>query len=66
LWNQLAANGRSSGILLGVKQNVVEVEAFDVGAFFLSALLRNKKDGFKWEVVVVYDLVCHDKSKSFL
>jgi hypothetical protein len=24
------------------------------GIFFISALLRDKKDGFKWEVVVVY------------
>jgi hypothetical protein len=45
---------------------VVKVGAFVAGAFFLSALPRNKKDGFKWEVVVLYGLVQYDKSKSFL
>jgi hypothetical protein len=37
------------------------VGAFDEGGHFLSALLRNKKDGFKWEVLVVYGPAHHDK-----
>jgi hypothetical protein len=44
----------------------VEVGALDEETCFLCALLRNKRDGFKWEVVVVYDPVQHDKSKYFL
>jgi hypothetical protein len=42
------------GDATGVKQDVADVGAFDEGDFFISALLRDKKDGFKWEVVVVY------------
>jgi hypothetical protein len=42
------------------------VGAFDEGGHFLSALLRNKKDGFKWEVLVVYGPAHHDKSREFL
>jgi exonuclease III len=66
VWNWLAAKGHSGGILLGVKQDSVEVGAFDEGSHFLSSLLRNKKDGFKCEVVVVYDSTQHDKSNEFL
>jgi hypothetical protein len=43
----------------------VKVGAFDEGEQFLSALLRNKKDGFKWEVIVVYGPAHHDKSRDF-
>jgi exonuclease III len=28
--------------------------------------VRSKKDGFKWEVVVVYGHAHHDKSEAFL
>jgi hypothetical protein len=65
LWNWLADRGHSGGILLGVKQDCVRVGAFDEGEQFLSALLRNKKDGFKWEVIVVYGPAHHDKSRDF-
>jgi hypothetical protein len=59
------ARGHSGGILLGVKKDCVKVGAFDEGEQFLSALLRNKKDGFKWEVIVVYGPAHHDKSRDF-
>jgi hypothetical protein len=36
------------------------------GIFFISALLRDKKDGFKWEAVVVYVTAQYDKSEKFL
>jgi hypothetical protein len=36
------------------------------GIFFVSVLLRNKKDGFKWEVIVVYGPANHEKSEKFL
>jgi hypothetical protein len=50
---------------LGIKQVVVEVGAFDEGEFFISALIRSKKDDFKWKVVVVYGPAQHDKSEVF-
>jgi hypothetical protein len=54
------------GVLLGIKLDVVEVGAFDQRDHFVRALLRNRKDGFKWEVVVVYGLAQHDRSTGFL
>jgi hypothetical protein len=66
VWNWLPAEGHSGGILLGVKLDVVEVEAFDEGSFFVSAPLRHMKTGFKWEVVVVYGPAQHDRLELFL
>jgi hypothetical protein len=37
VWNWLPVVGHFGGILLEVKQEVVEVGAFDEGAFFVSA-----------------------------
>jgi hypothetical protein len=45
---------------------VVEVGVFDQGELFLSALVRHKKDGFKWEVGVVYGLAQHENIEDFL
>src|SRR6266498_1704756 len=66
VWHWLAAKGHSGGILLGIKQDVVEVGAFDQGEFFVSTVLRHKKDNFRWEVVVVYGPAQHNLSGSFL
>jgi exonuclease III len=66
VWNWLSAKGHSGGILLGIKEDVVEVGVVDQGEFFLGALLRHKKDGFKWEVIVIYGPACHEKSEEFL
>jgi hypothetical protein len=51
---------------LWIKHDLVEVGAFDEGTFFVSALLSSGKDGFKWEMVVVYETTQHGKSKEFL
>lgn len=66
MWTWLAAKGHSGCILLGIKQEVVDVGAFEEGEHYVSALLRHKKDGFKWEVIVVYGPAQHDKSEVFL
>jgi exonuclease III len=66
VWNWLPPEGHSGGILLGVKQEVVEVGAFDEGTFFISALLRHRKCSFKWEVLVVYGPAQHDRLELFL
>jgi hypothetical protein len=51
---------------IGVRLEHVEVGGFDQGEFYVSALLRNKKDGFKWEAVVVYGPANHENSEIFL
>jgi hypothetical protein len=66
VWAWLSAEGHSRCILLGVRLELVEVGAFDQGEFYVSALLRNKKDGFRWEVVVVYGPANHKNSERFL
>jgi hypothetical protein len=66
VWNWLSSSGHSGGILLGVKHDLMEVGAFQEGEYFTSALVRSKKDDFKWEVVVVYGPAHHDKSEAFL
>jgi hypothetical protein len=45
--NWLSAQGHTRDILMGIKQEEVDIGAFDQGKFFVSALLRNKSSGFK-------------------
>jgi hypothetical protein len=66
IWDWVPAVGHSGGILLGVRMDVVEVGAFDQGEFFACALFKNKSDGFKWEVVVVYGPTQHTRFVAFL
>jgi hypothetical protein len=44
----------------------MEVGVFHQGDYFVSALLMNKKDRSKCEVIVVYGPTHHDKSEVFL
>jgi hypothetical protein len=60
----VAANDHSGGLLLGIKHEVVEVGTFDEGECFIGALMRNMKDDFKWEVVVVYGPAQHKSEAS--
>lgn len=43
-----AGRGHSGGVLLGVKENILEVEACDAGSFFFVSMgVRNRMTNFR-------------------
>ena len=53
-WHCLLRRGRSSGILLGVKCETLEVVNVVRGDYTMKFRVRSKMDGFRWALVVVY------------
>lgn len=62
VWNWISAQGHSGGILLGVKEDLLQVEDWMKG----SAVVRNRVSNLRWKVVVVYGPVDHTLSRGFL
>ena len=50
----LPPRGRSSGILLGVRCDSLEVRNVVMGDFAVKFWVRSKDDGFNWALVAVY------------
>lgn len=66
LWIRMPSKGKSSGILVGIKNDDLEVGAFDQGDFIIKVNIWGKRKLFKWDLMVVYD-PAHDINKnSFL
>ena len=42
VWNWILAVGHSGGILVGVKNDILEIEGWELGTFFVSATIRNR------------------------
>jgi hypothetical protein len=53
LWHSKAPHGRSSGMLLGVDQQLFDIGSIDEGEFYIKFQLCNKSYGFKWALVSV-------------
>jgi len=65
-WNWLAATGHSGGILLGVKNDLLEIENLEVDDFFVGVTVRHRKLNFIWDFVNVYGPANHDISPDFI
>ncbi|XP_004967092.1 uncharacterized protein LOC101762855 [Setaria italica] len=66
VWNWIPAKGHSGRILLGVKNDILEVENWDKGEFFMGATVRKRRNNFRWHLMVVYSSAQHDSSRVFL
>lgn len=65
-WGWMAANGHSGGILMGVKNDILEAEDWESGNFYVGATIRHMVLNFRWDCLIVYGPVHHDKSEEFL
>jgi exonuclease III len=66
-WNWVAAKGHSGGgILLGVKEDGLQVEDWYEGEFYIATKIRNRIDNWRWNVVVLYGPADHSHSRRFL
>ena len=53
-WHYKPSVGSSGGILLGVNDDIFEVQSIWIKEFSISVLLKNKTDSFEWIFSVVY------------
>lgn len=51
---------------MGVNTEVGDVLEHHVGAYFLSCVIKNKRDNFTWEVMVVYGPVNDSLKPAFI
>ena len=66
IWHSMAPHGRSGGILLGADLNYFDIGAIDEGDFYVKFILRDKSDGFKFALYVVYGPAQHNNKEAFL
>jgi hypothetical protein len=64
-WAWKSAKGHSGGILMGIKDDIYEVEDSKVGDFFVSMVLRNRLTNLRWELITVYGPTQHTLAPDF-
>jgi hypothetical protein len=65
-WDWVPSKGHSGAILMGVKEDKLEVEAWEKGVYFIGATVRHKLRNFRWDMLIVYGPANHDLSPDFL
>jgi exonuclease III len=65
-WLWLPANGHSGGMLVGARDSIFEVGAFDRGQFFLSLSILHRASNRILEVIGIYGPADHGRSRAFL
>lgn len=66
LWKWIPSNGRSGGILVGIRLELAEVGSFTEGEFMLQLNLWDKKMKIKWNLITVYGATQDDRKEAFL
>jgi exonuclease III len=65
-WVWKEAVGHSGGILMGIKEDYLEVEDTEVGDYYVSMVLKHRLTNFRWEMLTVYGPAQHDQSSNFI
>ena len=65
-WKWTPAQGHSGGILLGVKQDILQVENWETDDFFVGATIRHILLNVRWDLISVYGPAKHEFSPNFL
>ena len=66
LWSWIDPKGRSGGILLGINPSVFYIGFISQGDYHIKIRMRNKVDGFQWNLIAVYGAAQAEYKKSFL
>jgi exonuclease III len=66
VWCWLAAQGHFGGMLVGCRDNMLEVGAINIGQFFISVQLMHRPTRNIFEMIGVYGPVDHGRSRLFL
>jgi hypothetical protein len=65
-WYVLPSEGRSRGILVGIRLEKIEIVEWEHGKHFVRCLLSNKHDAFKWDLVIIYGAAQSAGKEDFL
>jgi hypothetical protein len=65
-WTPWPPRGRSGGILLGVRTNIIEVLASLGGDYHIKLYIHNRVDNFIWNLVAVYGAAQDEFKDNFL
>ena len=65
-WISRPPRGRSGGLLLGIRNDTMDVLASSDGDFYIKVHLRNKADNFTWSLVAVYGAAQDEHKAAFL
>lgn len=66
VWKQLPPTGRSGGLLLGVNSDVFEILNSELGRHYIDVLLKEKRFGATWHLVLVYGPAQVEDKENFL
>ena len=66
LWHTKPPRGRSGGMLVGINLGTFDVGEIEEGEYFVRFRIRNKEDGFQWNLVSEYGAAQDDFKEAFL
>lgn len=65
-WKWVPAIGHSGGILLGVKEDRLEVESWETNEFYVGATIRHRLLNIRWDFLTGYGPANHALSPDFI
>jgi hypothetical protein len=66
VWNFLPAVGTSGGILVGINADLLEVLAWEIKTFSVSAVVKNRRNDYICRITTVYGSAYEDKKQEFI
>lgn len=66
VWNFLPAENTAGGILVGINEELFDVLVWTIRSFTVSCSIKNKQDGFEWQMTVVYGSSYEEHTQAFL
>jgi hypothetical protein len=65
-WVWQSAKGHSGGIVMGVREEFLEIEDHEIGEYFISLVVRQRTTNFIWVLMTVYGLAQLELSRDFI
>ena len=65
-WQWTPARGHSGGILLGIKEDILQIENWETDDFYVGATIRHRLLNIRWDFITVYGPADHARSPDFL
>jgi hypothetical protein len=66
VWNFLPAVGTSGGILVGINADLLEVLAWEIKTFSVSAVVKKRRNDYICRITTVYGSAYEDKKQEFI
>ena len=66
LWSWIEPKGHSGGTLLGINPTIFDIGYISQGEYHIKFCMRNKSDGFQWNLIAVCGAAQAEHKQSFL